>query len=87
MARFFKFLIAFLLLPTLVWAVAEGVQIFMPVLGHFRRAWPFFAGVLLYPILHYMTKKSKKYDLTMVYFAYIMFIYCVMLKEGILIIR
>lgn len=53
MARFLKFLIAFLLLPSLIWAMAELVRIFKPVLGHWQTAWPFFAGVVLYPVLHY----------------------------------
>lgn len=53
MIRFLKFLIAFLLLPSVAWVVAELVRIFGPVLGHWQIAWPFFAGVVLYPILHY----------------------------------
>lgn len=53
MERFVKFLIAFFLLPTLVWSGAELVRLFVPVLGHWKTAWPFFAGVALYPLLHY----------------------------------
>ena len=53
MIKFLKFLIAFLLLPSIAWAVAEGVRIFGPVLGHYQIAWPFFVGMVLYPVLHY----------------------------------
>jgi len=53
MIKFLKFLIAVLLLPSLGVAVAQGVRIFVPVLGHWQTAWPFFAGLVFYPILHY----------------------------------
>lgn len=53
MTRFFKFLIAFVLLPTLFWAVVELVRLLGPVLGKWQVAWPFFVGLVLYPVLHY----------------------------------
>lgn len=53
MARFIKFLIAVLLLPTLLLAGVELLHLFIQVLGQWEAAALFFGGALLYGIIHY----------------------------------
>ena len=53
MARFFKFILALVLLPTLVLGVAELVHLLGDVLGAWRTAGFFFGGAILYTVIHF----------------------------------
>ena len=62
MARLIKFLVAVLLLPTLLLASVELLHLFLAVLGQWKTAAFFFGGALLYAIIHYAL-----YDFSRIY--------------------
>lgn len=53
MIQFLKFLLAILLLPTVVFAAAETFYLFLPLIGNWKTVLPFLIGIVLYIVLHY----------------------------------
>lgn len=53
MVQFLKFLLAILLLPTVVFAAAETFYLFLPLIGNWKTVLPFLTGIVLYIVLHY----------------------------------
>lgn len=53
MIKFLKFLLAILLLPTVVFAAAETFYLFLPLIGNWKTVLPFLIGIVLYIVLHY----------------------------------
>ena len=53
MIKFLKFLLAIVLLPTVVLAAAETFYLFLPLVGNWKTFLPFLIGIVLYVVLHY----------------------------------